>query len=146
MSKKKQDSSKAMASDIDNLEVALSRKRDMLFSRLSRFESFLVDILDVGPSKSKLMELDTRLKDLERNLLSEYNDVQFQLEGIDAVEYAQTEQPSFESKYYRVISSAKELMYDISNSANPNEGPYQPNDGQRQAGALTSQLWSYFYL
>lgn len=105
MSKKKQDSSKAMASDIDNLEVALSRKRDMLFSRLSRFESFLVDILDVGPSKSKLMELDTRLKDLER--ISEYNDVQFQLEGIDAVECAQTEQPSFESKYYRVISSEK---------------------------------------
>lgn len=102
MTKKKQDSSKAMASDLENLEVALSRKKDMLFSRFSRFESFLVDILDVGPSKSKLMEPDTRLKDLERNLLSEYNDVQFQLEGIDAVKYAQFEQPSFESKYCHV--------------------------------------------
>ncbi|XP_050293738.1 uncharacterized protein LOC126734245 [Anthonomus grandis grandis] len=92
----------------------LVRKQDILTAKLERFSRFL-DAVQESPSGSKLIELDTRLKDLEGHLLNDYNEVQFSLEGID---YDRYHDSSFEDTYYSTISMAKELIFDLSSKNN----------------------------
>lgn len=56
----------------------LIRNKDILSSRLDRFEAF-VRSFQQTLSSANLNELDSRLKHGESNLLKEYNDVQCQL-------------------------------------------------------------------
>lgn len=83
-------------------------------SKLARFTSFLNSLKNYSPDRSKLIKLDTRLKDLKSNLLTEYTEVQFELEGLDYERYREDDN-SFECKYYEIISSAKQYIFNISN-------------------------------
>jgi len=92
----------------------LERKRESLKLKLNRFHSLVNLMQDSVPSSSKLIELETRLKDLETSLLSEYNDIQFELEGIDFEQFKEDSEYSFETLYYEVISLAKDFIFNLS--------------------------------
>jgi len=96
----------------------LERKKDMLQTKLVRFSSFL-NALKNSPNPSRLIELDTRLKDIESHLLRDFNNVQFDLEGIDFDRFQEDPGDTFESKYYEVISDAKQFIFDISSHSVP---------------------------
>lgn len=99
----------------ESVSNVLERKRGLLCSKLARFTSFLNSLKSRSPDSSKLIELDTRMKDLESNLLTEYSEVQFELEGLDYEMYREEDDNSFECKYYEIVSSAKQYIFDISN-------------------------------
>lgn len=120
MPKKGQQNSDQESSD--NTCAILERKRHLLQAKLSRFTLFLNALKETRPDSSKLIELDTRLKDLESHLLSEFCEIQFQLEGIDFEAYHEDEDIPFETQYYTIISDAKKLIFDISNPQ-PSSGP-----------------------
>lgn len=93
----------------------LVRKKDALESKLHRFKSFLNNLQSITVDSSKYIELDTRLRDLEGSLLSEYSVIQVELEAIDLEQYGEEEEGSFESNYYTTISEAKQLLIALSN-------------------------------
>lgn len=131
--KSQQDSSHS--NDSDNTGAILERKRNLLRAKLSRFKLFLNNLKQTGPNSSKLIELDARLKDIETHLLSEFSEVQFQLEGIDFESYHEDENAPFEGQYYATISAAKQFIFEISNpqpGSNPSvSGNAKSNDVQK---------------
>lgn len=75
------------------------------------------------------------MKDIETHLLSEFSEVQFQLEGIDFESYHEDENAPFEGQYYATISAAKQFIFEISNpqpGSNPSvSGNAKSNDVQK---------------
>lgn len=116
----------------DKLVEELKRKKSSFQSKLARFWRFLNEAKSRGLNSSLLIELDTRLKGLEDSLFSDYNEVQFQLEGISFEEFKEPDNEWFESDYYQAVAFAKEMIFDASS----------PQLNVKNAGSKCSQCQS----
>ena len=111
--RKKRDSNQANTSfDTEsNHEISkLVQKRDLLKAKLNSFSTFFDNIKETTPNESKLVEVELRISTLESKLLSEFSDIQLELESLDSNTFSYSEIESFECLYYAKISEAKQFL------------------------------------
>lgn len=88
----------------------LVRKRSSLKSKLSRLSNYFHRVKDDNPNSATIVEIKSRLKDIESHVLSEFSNVQFELQGLDPNSFSEDELDDFESTYFKVISEIKQFL------------------------------------
>ncbi|XP_071057038.1 uncharacterized protein [Onthophagus taurus] len=85
----------------------LLKKRTLIKSKITRFETFLINQANQKPD-----ELKVRLDNVV-NLLPEYESIQFKIESLDSTQ--ESDREVFEDRFYELITEARKIL----NSFNP---------------------------
>ncbi|KAK9729045.1 Phosphotyrosine interaction domain (PTB/PID) [Popillia japonica] len=92
--------------------TTLKLKRDQVKAQITRFKTFLNNLSEDFDA----LEIEHRLKTIERDALNNFNEIQEQIELIEG-KIQEIERENFENSYYRAITDAKK---EISNRSKAN--------------------------
>lgn len=87
----------------------LCNRKRALQSKLDNFAAF-VDQIKLHQDNSKIFELELRIQTVENCLLSEFSEVQLEIETADPDNFDPSETSTFESFYFTKVAEAKHLL------------------------------------
>lgn len=112
---------------VNNEFLRLVRKKEALQSKLTRFSDFFSSAKLIQPDALKLVEIEMRVKSLETNLLTDFSELQLEMENLDPDSYV-SETDEFESLYYQIISEAKQFLLSNTQNSIQSSDSFVPNN------------------
>lgn len=140
--KKNGAASSSVEQTVNNEFLRLVRKKEALQSKLTRFSDFFSSAKLIQPDALKLVEIEMRVKSLETNLLTEFSELQLEMENLDPDSYV-SETDEFESLYYQIISEAKQFLLSHTQNSIQSSDSFVPNNLSVKNRVQNCQSLSY---
>lgn len=114
----------AVYSTEDHIQL-LVQKRSSIKAKLTRLSNYFHKAKDDHPNEATVIEMRTRLIDIESHLLKEFTEIQLELEHLDSDRFTEDELEQFEIIYFKTVSEIKQFL---SCDTAPNHVQFQPSD------------------